>query len=156
MKGREDVGSQALPATGRGNVMTTRIMWVSAFDEELREVIERGMIFPGIPVDELGESNSCTLIQTVRSIYLFLGSTPADPRGLLVGGRLGESPISALLVGAIATSNVETEEPTALTTGARAVFHIHANGHHKRIVTSPIIKLVHTHIRPHESLGTVH
>jgi hypothetical protein len=137
--------------------MTTRIMWIdSALDEELRDFIERGLINAGIPIDELGESNSCTLIQTVRSIYLFLGSTPADPRGLLVGGKLGESPISAFLVGGIATTNSETQHPTALTTGARAVFHIHTNGGCKRIVTSPIVKLVHTQVHPHESLGTVH
>ena len=138
--------------------MTTRIMWIDpALDEELRDFIERGLIPGGIPMDELGESNSCTLIQTVRSIYLFLGSTPADPRGLLVGGKLGESPISAILVGGIATSNSETQYPTALTTGARAVFHIHTNGGGcKRIVTSPILKIVHTQIHPHESLGTVH
>jgi hypothetical protein len=137
--------------------MTTRIMWIdTARDEELREFIERGMIPAGIPIDELGESNSCMLIQTVRSIYLFLGSTPADPRGQLVGGKLGEAPVSAFLIGGISTSNAETEDPTALTTGARAVFHIQTTGGCKRIVTSPILKLVHTQIRPHESLGTVH
>ena len=137
--------------------MTTRIMWIDpALDEELREFIDRGLIPDGIPIDELGEANSCTLIQTVRSIYLFLGSTPADPRGLLVGGKLGESPISALLVGAISTSNSDTEHPTALTTGSRAVFHIHTNRGCKRIVTSPILKLVHTQVHPQEALGTVH
>ena len=137
--------------------MTTRIMWIDpALDEELRELMDRGMIPAGIPVDELGKSNSCTLIQTARSIYLFLESTPADPRGLLVGGKLGESPISAFLVGAISTSNSDTEHPTALTTGSRAVFHILTNGGCKRIVTSPILKLVHTQLHPHESLGTVH
>jgi hypothetical protein len=35
-------------------------------------------------------------------------------------------------------------------------FHILTNGGCKRIVTSPIVKLVHTQIHPHESLGTVH
>ena len=71
--------------------MTTRIMSIdSARDEERRELVEREMILAGIPIDELEESNGCLLIQTVRSIYLFLRSTPADPRGLLVGGLVGE------------------------------------------------------------------
>jgi hypothetical protein len=137
--------------------MTTRVMWVdSMFDAELRTELDRGMMPDGIPIDVMGESNSCTLIQTAHSIYLFLGSTPADPRGLLVGGALGECPISAFLVGAISTSNSDAEYPTSLKAGSRAVFHILTNGYCKRVVTSPIVRLVHTHVRPKESLGTLH
>ena len=137
--------------------MTTRIMWLdSMLDAQLRMGLDPGMLPDGIPVDDVGEANSCTLIQTVHSIYLFLGSTPADARGLLVGGALGECPISAFLVGAIATSNSEHESPTSLKTGSRAVFHILSNGFCKRVVTSPIVRLVHTHVRSRDSLGTVH
>lgn len=137
--------------------MTTRIMWIdSTLDAELRSDLDRGMIPDGFPVDEMGEAKSCTLIQTTHSIYLFLGSTPADPRGLLVGGVVGECLTDAFLAGAISTSNGELEYPTSLVTGSRAVFHILSNGGCKRVVTSPIVKLVHTHVHCGKSLGTVH
>jgi hypothetical protein len=137
--------------------MTTRIMWIdSTLDAQLRVDLDRGMIPTAIPEDDMGEAKSCTLIQTAHSIYLFLGSTPADPRGLLVGGVVGECPTDAFLVGAISTSNSELEYPTSLATGSRAVFHILSNRGCRRVVTSPIVKLVYTHVHGCESLGTVH
>ena len=49
--------------------MTTRIMWIdSTLDAELRSDLDRGMIPDGLPVDDLGEATSCTLIQTAHSI----------------------------------------------------------------------------------------
>jgi hypothetical protein len=138
--------------------MTTRIMWVdSMLDAQLlMSGLDHGFVVDGIPVDDTSGAKSCMLIQTAHSLYLFLGSTPADPRGLLVGGVFGEKPIEAFLVGAISTSNSESEYPTSLTAGSRAVFHILSNGEYRRVVTSPIVKLIHTHVRSSESLGTVH
>ena len=137
--------------------MTTRVLWVDvALDPELLLQLDRGVAIDGLPLGDLDESNSCMLIQTEHSLYLFLGSTPADPRGLLLGGVFGESPTDAFLVGAISTSNVETESPTSLTAGSRAVFHVLSDNSFKRVVTSTIVRLVHTHVASRDSLATVH
>ena len=138
--------------------MTTRIMWVDAMLEAelLTSGLDRGTVLDGIPVDDGSAVKSCMVIRTAHSLYLFLGSTPADPRGLLVGGVFGEKPIEAFLVGAISTTNSESEYPTTLTEGSRAVFHVPSESEYRRVVTSPIVKLVHTHVRSGDTLNTVH
>jgi hypothetical protein len=136
--------------------MITRITGVDSLAAELVAELDREMIPNSMPVDDTGDGKSCLLIQTAHSVYLFLGSTAADPRGQLAGGVFGEFPIGALLVGAISTSNSKSESRTALTAGSRAVFHIESDGVWRRVVTSPIVKLVHTHLESADSLRTIH
>jgi hypothetical protein len=136
--------------------MTTRITGVDSLAAELMDELDREMIPNTVPVDDAGNAKSCLLIQTAHNVYVFVGNAPADNRGLLAGGVFGESPIGAVLVGAIATSNGKSESRTALTAGSRAVFHIESDGTWRRMVTSTIVKLVHTQVYSPESLRMIH
>jgi hypothetical protein len=95
--------------------------------------------------DSTSES-TCTLIQTANSSYLFLMTAPSERLGLLVGGALGECPASAILVGAMPGAAGISESQPCLRTGSRAVFDIASDGGYKRLVTSPVVNLVHAQV----------
>jgi hypothetical protein len=99
-----------------------------------------------VNLDSTGGS-TCTLIQTANSSYLFLMTAPAERLGLLVGGVLGECPASAILVGATPDAAGLPGNQACLRTGSRAVFDIASEAGYKRLVTSPVVKLVHAQLR---------
>ncbi len=133
--------------------MTTVISLGSMLDDEWKMELEASRILDRAGVDFAGRSN-CMLIQTAHSIYLFLEHTPAEPSGLLVGGAVGESPTSAYLVGSIDSATGESDYPTCLRAGERAIFQIVTKGVCKRVITSPVVNVVHGHVRAGEMQAT--
>ena len=95
-------------------------------------------------LDALRHSN-CTLIQTINSFYLFLLTDPDERRGLLVGGAVGESPSSAVLLGGIRITD-SREYATEAGTGLRIVFLFESAGRSRRVITSRVMSLEHTTI----------
>jgi hypothetical protein len=126
--------------------MTTVISLGSMLDDEWKMELEASRIFDRASVDFAGRSN-CTLIQTAHSIYLFLEHTPAEPSGLLVGGAVGENPTPAYLVGSMDLATGEADYPTCLRAGERAIFQIMSHGVCKRVITSPVVNVVHGQVR---------
>jgi len=126
--------------------MTTTITSLgSMLDDEWKIELETLRILDRAGVDFAGRSN-CTLIQTAHSIYLFLEHTPAERSGLLVGGAVGERPTAAYLVGSMDLATGEADYPTCLRTGERAIFQIMSQGVSKRIITSPVVSVVHRQV----------
>jgi len=104
------------------------------------------------PVTQAG----CTLIQTANSFYLFRVTAPYIRSGLLVGGVIGECPVSALLVGTLPDGDHAGTRDSTLRIGARAVFVVERNGIWKGIITSRIMRLAHSPIRHREQMATSH
>ena len=126
--------------------MTTTITSLgSMLDDEWKIELETLRILDRAGVDFAGRSN-CTLIQTAHSIYLFLEHTPAERSGLLVGGAVGERPTAAYLVGSMDLATGEADYPTCLRAGERAIFQIMSQGVCKRIITSPVVSVVHRQV----------
>jgi hypothetical protein len=67
-------------------------------------------------------------IRTKKSEYRFLVTDPELYRGILTGGRLGQQPHDAFLVGAIFPHDGGNSDSKKLVTGARAFFYL--NGKH--------------------------
>ena len=67
-------------------------------------------------------------IRTKKSEYRFLVTDPELYRGILTGGRLGQQPHDAFLVGAILPHDGDISDSKKLVTGARALFYL--NGKH--------------------------
>ena len=127
--------------------MTTTVTSLgSMLDDEWKMELETLTILDRAGVDFAGRSN-CTLIQTAHSIYLFLEHTPAERSGLLVGGAVGEKPTAAYLVGSMDLATGEADYPTCLRAGERAIFQIMSQGVCKRIITSPVVNVVHRQVR---------
>ena len=134
--------------------MTTTVMSLgSMLDDEWKMELETLKILDRAGVDFAGRSN-CTLIQTAHSIYLFLEHSPAERSGLLVGGAVGENPTAAYLVGSMDLATGEADYPTCLRVGERAMFQIMSQGVCKRIITSPVVNVVHRHVRATQSNPT--
>jgi hypothetical protein len=126
--------------------MVTRIQsfsWVDALLESARSDI--GAEWPNEMDLESPNGPACTLIQTANSSYLFFMTAPDERRGLLVGGPLGESPANAIFVGAMPNANA-AEDVSSIRQGSRAVFDIAFEGGFKRVITSPVVKVVRTQI----------
>jgi hypothetical protein len=104
--------------------------------------------------DPLSQPN-CTLIQTANSFYLFRVTIPAERRGVLAGGALGEGPVNARLVGALPGDN-DPGDCASLTVGGRAVFLVERNGACKYVITSPIARLAHSPVRFQSELAMSH
>jgi hypothetical protein len=134
-------------------IMTTVISLGSMLDEEWKIELEAARILDRAAVDIAGRSN-CTLIQTAHSTYLFLENTPAEPSGLLVGGAVGECPTTAYLIGSMSSATGEAEYPTCLRAGERAIFQVVIEGVCKRVITSPVVNVVHGQVRAGESHAT--
>ena len=107
-----------------------------------------------IACDPLSQA-SCMLIETANSFYLFRVTAPHARRGLLAGGVLGEAPVSALLVGALADGN-EGCGGSVLSVGVRAVFVVEKNGSWKSIITSRIARLAYSPAHAYEPLAASH
>jgi hypothetical protein len=134
--------------------MTTTIKSLgSMLDDEWKMELETLRILDRAGVDFAGRSD-CTLIQTEHSIYLFLEHTAAERSGLLVGGAVGEKPTAAYLVGSMDLATGEADYPTCLRAGERAVFQIMSQGVCKRIITSPVVNVVHRQVRATQSNAT--
>jgi hypothetical protein len=155
MQGRRALAFVTSPR--KDETVNTQITWLdSALDEaRLKAELELSCAPDGPSFEPAGEPN-CTLIQTTKSIYLFLRITPVDRRGLLVGGALGECPATAVLVGAIPEVNDASEYPSCLKTGSRAVFIIESDRSCKRVVTSSIVSLSHARVHSRATLATIH
>ena len=125
----------------------------SMLDDEWKMELETLRILDRAGVDFAGRSD-CTLIQTEHSIYLFLEHTPAERSGLLVGGAVGENPTAAYLVGSMDLATGEIDYPTCLRAGERAIFQIMSQGVCKRIITSPVVNVVHRQVRATQSNAT--
>ena len=125
----------------------------SMLDDEWKMELETLRILDRAGVDFAGRSD-CTLIQTEHSIYLFLEHTPAERSGLLVGGAVGERPTAAYLVGSMDLATGEADYPTCLRTGERAIFQIMSQGVCKRIITSPVVSVVHRQVGATQSNAT--
>jgi hypothetical protein len=136
------------------NIMATTIKSLgSMLDDEWKMELETLRILDRAGVDFAGRSD-CTLIQTEHSIYLFLEHTPAERSGLLVGGAVGEKPTAAYLVGSMDLATGEADYPTCLRAGERAIFQIMSQGVCKRIITSPVVNVVHRQVRATQSNAT--
>jgi hypothetical protein len=135
--------------------MTTQITSLDSMldDAPLRTELEASPIADGMAVDPVSHANRM-LIQTANSIYLFVVTVPAERRGLLVGGTLGECPASPQLVGAITEATGASADASCLRTGSRAVFTVESDGVCKRVITSGVVRLAHAQIRSGESPTT--
>jgi hypothetical protein len=94
----------------------------------------------GVDLDSPGDS-TCTLIETANSTYLFLPAARGERRGLLVGGAVGESPATAIFVGRTDAAGAAGHQKY-LRTGYPAVFDLAVKGGYKRLVTSPVVRLM--------------
>jgi hypothetical protein len=92
-----------------------------------------------------------TLIETERSTYLFLVTSPAERLGLLVGGAVGECPTSAVFRGAIADEDGASRYGSQLETTWRMVFEIKADDRLRQLITSRILNVVQAPIFSHQS-----
>jgi hypothetical protein len=87
----------------------------------------------------------CLLIKTANSTYAFLITDPVSRRGILMGGALGASHAASVLLGAeIGKSGDLPGLLSELCDGSRAIFFAAAPDGVKRLITSPITKLVLT------------
>jgi hypothetical protein len=123
--------------------MDTRIMPMASMQDDIvTNEFDELAIRDDAALEAVRHAN-CTLIQTTNSFYLFLLTDPAERRGLLVGGALGECPTSAVLLGAIRFATDFDEYPATLNTGLRAVFLVELAGLWKHVITSPVVSLAH-------------
>lgn len=99
---------------------------------------------------------NCTLIQTVNSFYLFLLTDPAERRGLLVGGALGEGPASAVVLGAIWQSGGPRLHQSDMNAGLRAVFLVESAGRWKHLITSRVVSFAHAPVHAREPRAVAH
>ena len=83
------------------------------------------------------------LIQTANSIYRFTLSDPAQRRGRLSGGVLGEQDVNAIFLGGIAARTSQLNNAASLSLGNRALFVIEQETGVRRMVTSSITRLAH-------------
>src|ERR1700730_3455630 len=67
-------------------------------------------------------------IRTKKSEYRFLVTDPELYRGILTGGRLGQQPHDAFLVGAIFPHDGDISDSKKLVAGSRVLFYL--NGKH--------------------------
>jgi hypothetical protein len=122
--------------------------------EHLNRELDAMQGVQAIACDPLTEA-SCTLIETANSFYLFRVTAPHARRGLLAGGVVGESPVSAVLIGVL-PAGTEACEGSILSVGTRAVFVVEKNGFWKSIITSRIARLAYSAARAHEPLAASH
>lgn len=96
-----------------------------------------------IHLNELAEGDML-LIQTANSVYSFIVADAGSCSGLLMGGRLGEASVAALLVGAQERSDEDggTQE-SHLAESLHAVFLVASGNDSRRLVTSAIKRLTH-------------
>lgn len=108
-------------------------------DEEL---IEISQVVNEIPFDGL-DDNDLLLIQTEHSMYSFSIADSALLRGLLIGGQMGDTGVTALLIGIDGAEAGRTAiYSSKLFVGSRAVFIVSAKGGSpSKIVTSEIKSL---------------
>lgn len=84
------------------------------------------------------------LIRTAKSVYSFIVSDPQEKCGWLTGGRLGETGVPAVLVGAQSGVGVCAEFwRTKLSAGMRVVFIVNDGTDSTRLMTSSINSLTH-------------
>jgi len=84
------------------------------------------------------------LIRTAKSVYSFIMSNPREKCGWLTGGRLGETGVPAVLVGAQSGIGVCAEFcRTKLSAGMRVVFIVNDGSDSTRLMTSAINSLTH-------------
>jgi hypothetical protein len=108
-----------------------------AFNED----IAKELSFGGLrPADEI-------LIKTGNSLYSFSVTDPAERRGILSGGALEESGVTASLIGSFVEGEQDSSTFLAgLKTGARALFYIEFGRGLKRLLTSSIIDLIYVRL----------
>lgn len=127
---------------------------VSPLDESDTTLFDALPIRDEAGLDALRHSN-CTLIQTVNSFYLFLLTDPDERRGLLVGGAVGESPSTAVLLGGVRITEGREYAPEA-NAGLRVVFLVESAGQSRRVITSRVVSLEHATVRGRARRGVTH
>jgi hypothetical protein len=84
------------------------------------------------------------LIRTTKSVYSFIVGDPQEKCGWLTGGRLGETGVAAVLVGAQSGLGACTEFcRLKLSAGKRVVFIVNDGTDSTRLMTSAITSLTH-------------
>lgn len=82
------------------------------------------------------------VIRTKNSSYNFLVINPAHRQGMLSGGKLGDSPRSAVLIECLSDDKENTAAgPRVLKPGSRALFYLMSARGIERVVTSVIIEV---------------
>lgn len=84
------------------------------------------------------------LIQTANSLYRFTLSDPAQRRGRLSGGVLGDQDVNAIFLGGIVAKTSFLNNTNSLSLGSRALFVIEQESGVRRMVTSSITRLAHS------------
>jgi len=86
------------------------------------------------------------LIRTQNSEYRFSMTDPAERRGSLSGGSLGNHVRDAVLVGSLANNNNLPSDSLELKVGRRALFFLKARYGVERLVTSIITDIKRTRL----------
>jgi hypothetical protein len=85
------------------------------------------------------------MIRTQNSEYRFSVVDPAERKGVLTGGSLGDQHRNAVLVGVLSGgANSFASDTAGLKTGARALFYLTARNGVERLITSIITSLKRT------------
>ena len=95
-----------------------------------------------ITFDEI-KANDKVLIRTRNSEYRFSVIDPANHKGMLTGGTVGDEPREAFLIESLGRGeDGGLKDFRGLKTGARALFYLSSAGHIERVTTSKIDSLV--------------
>lgn len=92
-----------------------------------------------IAFDDLSRADRIS-VDTKKSNYQFSVLDPAERKGILTGGWLGDETVEAFLSGTMSDDNSDFSS-TGLKTGGRAVFFIETDSHIHRVITSLITDL---------------
>src|SRR5262245_37208048 len=104
------------------------------------------MAISEVALDSL-RADDCLLVTTANATYSFLVVDPGKHRGILTGGVLGSKSVSAILLGAeVIKSGQVSALFSKVCEGSRAIFFVAAAECVQQLVTSTIIRLVHTRI----------
>lgn len=113
----------------------------SSFDSGQQQQVFFGDMTGSVALDNLSADDR-VVIRTKNSSYNFLVINPAHRQGMLSGGKLGDSPRSAVLIECLSDDKENTAAgPRVLKPGSRALFYLMSARGIERVVTSVIIEV---------------